>query len=125
MDSKLEKRFKDYLETCTKKKFWSKKNIVYGNPDFFCPALKIAFFIDGDLFHNKKVILAKKIRQKTFKKKLLLGVKRDRIVTKQLKDSNWTVVRISETEIKQHPEYCINVIKKVLARSENSNQSNF
>jgi len=119
MDSSLEKRFRDYLEICVTKKFCSKKNIVFGNPDFFCVKTKIAFFIDGDLFHNKKVILSKKLKNPYFKKKLLAGLGRDRIVNKRLVDSGWTVVRISESEIKYHPEYCINLIKKTIRQYEN------
>ena len=119
MDSLLERRFNEFLEISVKDKLKSKKNVVFGNPDFYCSRRKLAFFIDGDIFHNKKVILAKKISKISFKKRLLAGVRRDSLVNKTLKGGGWTVVRISESEIKNHPEYCINLIKKMLIRHEN------
>ena len=119
MDSKLEVRFQEMLQCSVSDNLISKKNLVYGNPDFFYLKRKIAFFIDGDLFHNKKVILAKRIKTPSFKKRLLAGVRRDSLVKKTLEKDGWTVVRISESEIKDHPEYCTNLIKKTLIRNEN------
>jgi G:T-mismatch repair DNA endonuclease (very short patch repair protein) len=118
MDSQLEHRFHEFLDLSTKDRFSSKKNVVFGNPDFFCFRRKIAFFVDGDIFHNKAVIKSKNIKNHVFKERLLAGVRRDIYVNTQLKKSGWTVVRISESEIKNHPEYCINLIKKTLKQNE-------
>jgi very-short-patch-repair endonuclease len=121
MDSLLECRFNELLAISVNEKLSSKKNVVFGNPDFYCFRRKLAFFIDGDIFHNKRLILAKKIRTASFKKRLLAGVRRDSLVNKTLKHDGWTVMRISESEIKNHPDFCINLIKKAFKQHENQN----
>ena len=95
MDSLLEKRFYEYLEFCGQTNFSTKKNVVFGNPDFYYKKTKLAFFIDGDMFHNKKIILSKRTRSLTFRKRLIAGLQRDKIVNKRLTQSGWIVVLVS------------------------------
>lgn len=74
---------------------------LYGHPDFADKKRKIIVFIDGCFWHKcPKHYIAPKSNLEFWKKKIKRNVKRDRAVTKKLRNEGWIVLRIWEHQIK-------------------------
>lgn len=92
---------------------------IIGRPDFVFVSKRIAIFVDGDFWHghNWKLRGLKTLDEElaTYKefwvKKIKNNVKRDVIVNKALKNDNWKVIRIWESDLKNNPT---KAIKKIL-----------
>lgn len=74
---------------------------LIGKPDIVFSKRRIAIFIDGCFWHKCPKCFIKPETNKSFwNKKIRLNKKRDNIVTKELKDKDWKVIRIWEHEIR-------------------------
>jgi DNA mismatch endonuclease (patch repair protein) len=84
-----------------------------GKPDIVFVKKKIAVFIDGCFWHKCPVDFQEpETRNEFWMKKIQSNIDRDKKVNEQLKNDEWTVIRIWEHEIKQEPE---EVVKKIMA----------
>lgn len=83
---------------------WRRNQSIIGRPDFVFPQERLAIFVDGCFWHgcaqcsslpssNAKYWIEKRVRNKT----------RDRIVTKELRQKGWIVLRIWEHSLKSEP----------------------
>ncbi len=96
-------------------KGWRRNYPLFGKPDFVFPRLKVVVFADGCFWHGHNC------RNTTpsdnldyWTKKIKRNKKRDKLVTKFLKDKGWIVVRIWECEInKNNYQRKINKIKSI------------
>ena len=95
---KLIKLFKDYGI-----KGWRRNYPLKGKPDFVFPKSRLIIFVDGCFWHgchehcripesNRDYWVAKINRNK----------KRDRLISKELRGKNWTVIRVWEHELKKN-----------------------
>jgi DNA (cytosine-5)-methyltransferase 1 len=95
-----------------------------GKPDYVVPPRKIAVFLDGDFWHggqwSRRRLSAledqfiKTASRQYWLKKIRSNFRRDCVYTAQLLDLGWTVIRIWESELKKHPERCIDMITSAI-----------
>jgi DNA mismatch endonuclease, patch repair protein len=79
---------------------WRRRVRLHGNPDFVFPKQRTAIFVDGCFWRG----CAKHCRMPTgnsayWKPKISGNRKRDQIVTRDLRHSGWSVLRIWEHEL--------------------------
>ncbi|MHA8138696.1 very short patch repair endonuclease [Lactobacillaceae bacterium Scapto_B20] len=85
-----------------------------GSPDIAITKYKIAVFADGEFWHgydweNKKKRL--KHNREYWINKIETNMKRDRRNDEKLRELGWTPLHFWERMIKNHSEYCIEMIK--------------
>ena len=86
-----------------------------GRPDLVFPRFKVAIFIDGCFWHGCPRHMTWPKNNAAFWKKKILGNKsRDAIVTRELKRSGWTVVRVWEHEVHSNVSTCALRIQRIL-----------
>ena len=82
-------------------KGWRRNYKMLGNPDFVFPKLKIVIFADGCFWHGHDCRNTRPEQNKDYwSKKRERNIARDIIVTRNLLNRKWTVIRIWECEIK-------------------------
>ena len=79
---------------------WRRKYPIIGKPDFVFPKLKIAIFIDGCFWHGcSQHCRMPNSNELYWEKKIANNIKRDKKITKLLKEKGWQVIRIWEHEL--------------------------
>ena len=90
---------------------------VFGKPDFTLRRVRIAIFCDGEFWHGKDWEIHKsdhKSHQDFWIPKIERNMQRDCEVNEYLKKEGWTVLRFWETDIKKHPDKCINEVLRAM-----------
>jgi len=73
---------------------------VAGRPDFAWPGLKVAVFVDGCFWHGcTKCKYPPRSNRKFWKDKIENNVRRDRRVSRRLRRSGWSVIRVRECAV--------------------------
>jgi DNA mismatch endonuclease, patch repair protein len=88
---------------------------VFGKPDFTFKNLKIAVFVDSEYLHGKDWETNKfriKSNREFWWSKIEGNIKRDKIVSKQLKADGWKILRFWDTEIQKKLGSCILKIER-------------
>ena len=100
-------------------KGWRRNYPLFGKPDFVFPKIKVAVFADGCFWHGHNCRnINPSDNSDYWNKKIKRNKKRDRLVTKTLKNKGWIVVRIWECEInKNNYQRKINKIKTAQSKS--------
>jgi len=81
-------------------KGWRRNFKLPGKPDFVYPKLRIAIFVDGCFWHGcPKCYKRPGTNQKFWDAKIFNNRKRDRLVSRELRRDNWTVVRIWQHQL--------------------------
>lgn len=76
---------------------WRRNSKLFGKPDFVFPEKKIAIFVDGCFWHGHKCRnTSPKANQEYWVNKIHRNKMRDKLVSRTLKEKNWTVIRIWE-----------------------------
>ena len=93
---------------------------MFGKPDFRVRGKKLLIFCDSSFWHgrNLKSLLKSKSfvrNKKLWVKKLIANSKRDRIVTRTLRNQGWEVLRFWDSDILKHRNKVINKIRKTLS----------
>ena len=79
---------------------WRRNIKLIGNPDFVFKKKRITIFVDGCFWHGHTCRNTKpKQNANYWNEKIKRNKKRDRDVTKELKNKNWIVIRIWECKI--------------------------
>ncbi|HPN29541.1 MAG TPA: very short patch repair endonuclease [bacterium] len=79
---------------------WRRNIKLIGKPDFVFKKKRITIFVDGCFWHGHTCRNTKpKQNADYWNEKIKRNKKRDRDVTKELKNINWIVIRIWECEI--------------------------
>ncbi len=104
------------IETLLAKELWKRgyryrKNnkSVFGTPDLTFKKQKIAIFIDSEFWHGKDWKIKKheiKSNREFWYKKIEGNIKRDKAVTRELKNKGWTVLRFWGKEIQERLSKC-------------------
>src|SRR5208283_3651906 len=80
---------------------WRRNYGLVGKPDFVFPKEKIAMFVDGCFCHGcTKHRRKPKSNQQYWTIKIDRNTRRDKSITKALREKGWAVVRIWEHELK-------------------------
>jgi DNA mismatch endonuclease (patch repair protein) len=80
---------------------WRRNFKLFGHPDFVFPIFQIAVFIDGCFWHGCPKHLRKPSSNKKYwAQKILRNQRRDKFVTKNLRQTGWRVARIWEHDLK-------------------------
>ena len=88
---------------------------VYGKPDITFLRKKVAVFIDSDFWHrHPENFQMPKTNKDYWENKIQRNIERDKEVNHVLKNEGWTVIRIWESEIKNNPDKCIELILKAI-----------
>lgn len=97
---------------------------VFGKPDFTIKSSKIAIFCDGEFWHGKDWNIHKedhKSNQEFWIHKIERNIQRDNEVNEHLLKDGWIVLRFWETDIKNHPEKCINEVLRTMKQRDKEN----
>ncbi len=79
---------------------WRRHQPVFGKPDFVFPKLRLAVFVDGCFWHSCPQHATKPKNNASFwRKKLTANQLRDKLVTRTLRSTGWSVLRIWEHEL--------------------------
>lgn len=86
---------------------------IYGKPDFGNKSRKIVVFIDGCFWHKcPKCYIEPKSNRKFWITKIKRNVKRDRIITKELRKQGYNVIRVWEHQAKKDISKCAEKIHR-------------
>lgn len=94
---------------------------VFGHPDFTLRTARIAIFCDGEFWHGKDWDIHKldhKSHQEFWIPKIERNMQRDCEVNEYLRKKGWTVLRFWETDIKKHPDECINEVLRAMKQKD-------
>lgn len=97
-------------------KGWRRHLPLPGSPDFAWPSQRVAVFVDGCFWHGHecgKNIHPRKNRE-VWRKKIERNRKRDRRVSRQLRERGWIVIRIWECRLTRAPGVCLGRIERAL-----------
>ena len=91
-----------------------------GKPDIVFTRAKMVVFCDGDFWHGHNWVLRgfasleDEIKRYTpfWQNKILGNIKRDRENETLLKNNNWLVIRVWESDIKKDIDKCVEFIKE-------------
>jgi DNA mismatch endonuclease, patch repair protein len=94
---------------------------VYGKPDIVFKSKKIAIFCDSEFWHGKKLKEGEipKTNTQFWINKISKNINRDTEVNVILKQTNWTVLRYWEKDIKNNPTQIACEIEKIYYSKEN------
>ena len=82
---------------------WRRNSKLIGKPDFVFPKQKIIVFVDGCYWHGHGCRERKAGHNEEYwEKKISHNKKRDKFVTRKLRNDGWKVIRIWECEIRKH-----------------------
>ena len=96
-------------------KGWRRHQPLPGKPDFIFPREQLAVFVDGCFWHGcPRCYIKPKQNAEFWEKKIGGNIKRDKKVSRNLRTSGWSVIRIWECKLKT-PKAAINRIKKFLS----------
>lgn len=81
---------------------WRRNSNLIGHPDFVFPQKRIALFSDGCFWHGHNCRnLIPSDNAEYWEKKIKRNKTRDKVITKELNQKGWMVIRIWECEIKK------------------------
>ncbi len=120
-------------ELLLRKALWA-KNYRYrvnykalpGKPDIVFTKAKVVVFCDGDFWygHNWALRGLASLEEELsgysqfWKEKILRNIERDTRVTEELRDGEWTVIRVWESDIEKNLPDCLSIIEKALQHSD-------
>lgn len=79
---------------------WRRHKPILGKPDFVWVNRRVALFVDGCFWHGCPTCYQAPRHNRTYwRKKLLRNRRRDRLVTRELIESGWRVIRVWECEL--------------------------
>ncbi|SRR6266571_3367001 len=98
---------------------WRRRARVFGRPDFIFRRRKVALFVDGCFWHRHpgcRFAYTPKSRLKFWVRKFQNNVVRDRLVTRQLRNAGWHVIRVWECQLAaKHHAHVLRRVKAALA----------
>ena len=100
---------------------WRRNSKIFGNPDFVFPQYKLCVFVDGCFWHGCKLCPVGRLpksNRKYWKDKIEKNRKRDKKVSKTLRDDGYFVVRIRECKLKKNSKKQLSRIIDAIKKSQ-------
>ena len=98
---------------------WRRNFALQGKPDFVFPRFRVVVFVDGCYWHGcSRCGLTAKSNVDYWHEKIERNRKRDRATTRMLRRLGWTVVRIWEHDLREHPMKCLQRIRQARNKSK-------
>lgn len=95
---------------------WRRGYPLFGKPDFVFPKNRLAVFVDGCFWHGcKRNCRPAPSNNEFWRKKIEANIRRDRLVTRELRKKGWTVLRIWEHELRSQRDAPIRRIMRCLS----------
>lgn len=96
-----------------------RKNVrnILGKPDIVFREKRLLIFCDSSFWHGKdfnKKVKRIKTNYKYWIEKIKTNIKRDKIITRKLKEEKWNVLRFWDVDIEKKPEEILRKIKRYL-----------
>jgi len=122
------------IEVLLRKELWARgyryrKNVnrIIGKPDIAFIGRKVAVFCDSEFWHgydweNKQEEI--KSNREFWLSKIEANMKRDQIVTEQLTQKGWIVLRFWGRDIKKDLDNCVRTIERQLIQSQAPEKEN-
>ncbi len=117
------------IEQALQKALWKqgfryRKNYkrVFGKPDIVFMSLKIAVFVDSEFWHGFEWELRKhdfKSKQGFWWKKIERNMARDALVTENLRNEGWIVIRFWGSEVIGNLDRCVEIVGKAIEERRN------
>lgn len=118
------------IELRLRKALWQKgiryrKNYkeLPGKPDIAITKYRVAVFCDSDFFHgydwenrNQRI----KSNREYWVPKIEKNMERDKIITQQLQEVGWTVLRFWEWQIKKNLDECVEIVLEAVRNRSKS-----
>ena len=118
------------IELRLRKALWQKgiryrKNYkeLPGKPDIAITKYRVAVFCDSDFFHgydwenrNQRI----KSNREYWVPKIEKNMERDKIITQQLQEAGWTVLRFWEWQIKKNLDECVEIVLEAVRNRSKS-----
>jgi len=113
--TKFETDFINYLKQSTKTRFKTNVKLIKGKPDIVFGKHKVCVFLDSDFWHGWQFPRWRHLLKNDFWiEKIENNRKRDKKISRYLKQEGWTVVRIWEHKIKRSKKKAIFQVIKVV-----------
>lgn len=99
---------------------WRRGQPLFGKPDFTFRRQRIIVFVDGCFWHGCPKHSRMPANNRDFwEKKLAANKRRDKLVTKTLRDLGWRVIRVWEHDLdsKNHPTQKLRRVFEVLRKN--------
>ena len=94
---------------------WRRHQPLSGRPDFIFKRERVAIFVDGCFWHGcPDCYRAPKSNQEFWEQKVEGNRRRDRRVTRQLREAGWSVIRVRECVLKKSPAVVAGRIQRKL-----------
>jgi DNA mismatch endonuclease (patch repair protein) len=101
---------------------WRRCYPLFGKPDIVFPKRRVAVFVDGCFWHgHPKKCRIPQANRAYWLKKIARNIKRDKVVTRALKEKGWKVVRIWEDSVKKPST--VKRVRKALFDEKRKNRS--
>jgi DNA mismatch endonuclease (patch repair protein) len=99
---------------------WRRHRRLPGRPDFTWERQRLVVFVDGCFWHGHACgrNLTPKSNVAEWQTKLARTRRRDRKVTRQLRDAGWTVLRIWECDLRRRPDVAVRRIARAVGPKE-------
>jgi DNA mismatch endonuclease (patch repair protein) len=95
---------------------WRRNYHLPGRPDFTFPKAKVVIFVDGCFWHGHSCNRRGRPKRniEAWNHKFARNKTRDRVVTRQLRQMDWKVIRIWECTLSKNPASCLRRVARAL-----------
>jgi len=99
---------------------WRRHQPLFGKPDFTFRRERVIVFVDGCFWHGCPRHSNMPVNNRRFwEKKLTANKRRDRLVTKTLRQQGWRVLRIWEHDLTTNKKAVVRKMKRFIGLHEN------
>ena len=93
------------------------KNQLTGKPDIVYPRARVAIFVDGCFWHGCPVhYQAPSNNSENWRNKITVTKRRDEVVSQQLRNEGWKVIRFWEHSVKSDTDECVEIVRRRLQK---------
>jgi DNA mismatch endonuclease, patch repair protein len=115
-DTGPEVRLRRLLWACGLRGYRVHRKDIPGTPDVAWIGEKVAIFVDGSFWHGHPSAYTPGKSGAFWDKKIQANIARDSLVSRELKEHGWKVLRFWDFEVKKEASTCIARVSEALGR---------